>query len=219
MRRHIRSLLSSGAKQGFRYGCMTCVAALLWGALSVQPATGQVPDPASDIAARSYDHQTLNGILGRSARLSPVTGSGVSIDSMRPSTGSGQSLRLYAEAIERYSREHGVDVDLVRAVIQVESSGNARAVSPRGAAGLMQLMPATARELGVTDVFDPDTNIEAGTRYLRSLLDRFQSVEVALWAYNAGPSAVIAGRLPAETEAYVPRVLAQRRRYQQQAGW
>ena len=76
-----------------------------------------------------------------------------------------------------------------------------------GAAGLMQLMPITAKELGVTDRFDPEQNIESGTRYLRRLLDRFGSTELALWAYNAGPSAVEAGRMPLETQEYVPRVL------------
>ena len=71
----------------------------------------------------------------------------------------------------------------------------------------MQLMPITAKELGVTDRFDPEQNIDSGTRYLRRLIDRFGSAELALWAYNAGPTAVESGRMPEETQEYVPRVL------------
>ena len=103
---------------------------------------------------------------------------------------------------------------LIDAVIDVESAYQARAVSPRGAAGLMQLMPATAQSYGVTDVFDPQQNIAAGARHLRALLDRYgQDVARALAAYNAGAGAIdrAAARhagWPAETAAYVPQVMA-----------
>jgi len=113
----------------------------------------------------------------------------------------------YREMIEQHSALHGLDPDLIRAVIAAESGGDPLAISSSGAAGLMQLMPGTAAQLGVENVFDPEQNIASGTRYLRSLLDRFGSVEVALWAYNAGPAAVEQNRFPAETEAYVPKVL------------
>ena len=84
-----------------------------------------------------------------------------------------------------------VSVDLVRALIQAESAFNPRAVSPKGALGLMQLMPATATEFGVTDAFNPTQNIRAGVRYLKQLLDTYEGrVELALAAYNAGPGAV-----------------------------
>ena len=71
----------------------------------------------------------------------------------------------------------------------------------------MQLMPGTAAELGVEDLFDLEQNIASGTRYLGALLERFKSVELALWAYNAGPRAVEQNRMPGETQKYVPQVL------------
>ena len=122
-----------------------------------------------------------------------------------------RGLQRYAELIDRYSVEHRIDPNLVRAVIQAESGGDPEALSSKGAAGLMQLMPDTAIEMGAVDRFDPEQNIASGTRYLRRLLDRFDSVELALWAYNAGPGSVNDGVLPRETEAYVPRVLRLKR--------
>ena len=97
----------------------------------------------------------------------------------------------YDGLIERHAAAHGVRADLVRAVIQVESGFDPRAVSSKGALGLMQLMPAPAAELGVSDPFDPAENIRDGITYLRWLLDRYDgNEELALAAYNAGPGAV-----------------------------
>jgi soluble lytic murein transglycosylase-like protein len=97
----------------------------------------------------------------------------------------------YDEFILRHAATHGISPDLVRAVIQVESAFNPRAVSPKGAMGLMQLMPATATEFGVLNPFDPAENVRGGVAYLRRLLDRYDHrVELALAAYNAGPGAV-----------------------------
>jgi soluble lytic murein transglycosylase-like protein len=93
----------------------------------------------------------------------------------------------YDDSINTHSERAGVAADLVRAVIQVESAFNPTAVSTKGAMGLMQLMPATARELGVTNPFDPDQNIRGGVTYLKQLLDRYDNkIELALAAYNAG---------------------------------
>lgn len=115
--------------------------------------------------------------------------------------------------VEEASRTHGVDPHLIRSVMHVESSGNAKAVSPKGARGLMQLMPATAKELGVTNIDDPRENVLAGAKYLRQLSDRFGGDEAkVLSAYNFGPSAVAQGRpLPRETQRYVQKVSDRRR--------
>lgn len=97
----------------------------------------------------------------------------------------------YDDLILEHSRTHGVRADLVRAVMQVESAFNPFARSPKGALGLMQLMPATIRQFGVLNPFNPAENIRAGVAYLRELLDRYRNNEVlALAAYNAGPGAV-----------------------------
>ena len=112
--------------------------------------------------------------------------------------------------IERAADEHGVPVRLLKAVIQVESSFEPRARSPKGAMGLMQLMPATAREYEAHNPYDPKSNIEAGTRYLGKLLREFE-LPLALAAYNAGEAAVRRfGGIPpyAETQAYVAKILA-----------
>lgn len=118
---------------------------------------------------------------------------------------------LYAREIDRAAERYGVPETLIRAVIRVESGFNPRAVSRRGARGLMQLMPETAAFLGVRDAFDPRENIEAGVRHLRGLMERFEhDVPLALAAYNAGEQAVLAFRgIPPypETREYVSRVL------------
>jgi soluble lytic murein transglycosylase-like protein len=99
--------------------------------------------------------------------------------------------RSYDDVIHEHARLNNVRADLVRAVVQVESAFNPRAISRVGAMGLMQLMPATAREFGVLNAFDPVENIRAGVAYLRQLLDRYSdNEELALAAYNAGPKAV-----------------------------
>jgi soluble lytic murein transglycosylase-like protein len=118
----------------------------------------------------------------------------------------------YDPMIERAARSAAVRPELVRAVIVVESAFNPRAVSKRGAQGLMQLRPSTARRYGVSDAFDPEQNITAGAHYLRDLLQRFgNDLELTLAAYNAGEDAVERyGRsIPpfSETRHYVPSVM------------
>lgn len=117
----------------------------------------------------------------------------------------------YDKLIRLTCKRHGMDQQLVKAVIRAESAFNPGAVSPKGAVGLMQLMPATSKVLGVTDPFDPIENIDGGVRYLKTLLGLFKnSVPLALAAYNAGPEAVQEyGGIPpySETQTYVRRVL------------
>ena len=117
----------------------------------------------------------------------------------------------WAEWIRTYAGAYGVDPRLVQALMQAESAYNPRAVSRKGAIGLMQLMPGTARELGVSDPFDPEENIRGGVSYLRRMVDLFGGrLEHVLAAYNAGPGAVQRyGGIPpyAETRQYVQRVL------------
>lgn len=95
-----------------------------------------------------------------------------------------------SDIVEQTAKAHDVDPLLVHSMIKVESNYNAEAVSSKGAQGLMQLMPATAKMLGVTDSFDPEQNIEAGVRYLKQLKEIYKDDQLALAAYNAGPGAV-----------------------------
>lgn len=115
------------------------------------------------------------------------------------------------EMLSKAGHEHNLDVDLLASLVKAESGGNARAVSPAGARGLMQLMPGTASQLGVEDSFKPDQNVRGGSVYLDALLIRYHdNMALALAAYNAGPAAVdkYHGIPPyRETQAYVARVI------------
>ena len=121
-------------------------------------------------------------------------------------------MRDYEPLIVQASTKYSVDPDIVRAVIKVESNFNNRAVSPKGAQGLMQLMPQTARGLGVADPFEPESNIHGGVLYLSRLLDTLNGdLQLSLAAYNAGLERVIAGKkIPAirETRNYVQQVMS-----------
>ncbi len=135
-------------------------------------------------------------------------------DSVTASPPPGPTLRPVA-AIDSHIRaaahRYGVSEQLVTAVIRVESGFNPRAVSPKGARGLMQLMPATASQLGVRNSFDPVENIDGGVRHLRGLMERYENnLPLALAAYNAGEGAVMQyGGIPPfrETQQYVTRIL------------
>lgn len=115
------------------------------------------------------------------------------------------------EVVRAASNKHQIDADLINAVIRAESAFNSKARSPKGAQGLMQLMPGTAAQLGVTDAYDPAANVDAGTRYLRYLLLQYNGDMVkALAAYNAGPGRVqqYDGVSPySETRAYITRIV------------
>lgn len=120
-----------------------------------------------------------------------------------------ESETRFGYIIDHASMTYGVNPELIKAVIKTESDFDANCTSPKGAMGLMQLMPETARELGVKNCYNPVENITAGTRYLKSLLDRYEgNINLALAAYNWGMGNVERhnGRLPQETRTYIARV-------------
>lgn len=143
--------------------------------------------------------------------------------SIQPTTSSKSYTGKYANAVNKYASDYGIDPNLIAAIIQQESTFNPNAGSSAGARGLMQLMPGTAKEMGVKDITNPADNIAGGTRYFAQMLQRYKGdVELALMAYNAGPSRIDkwidSGRstaLPTETTDYVPKVMGH---YQQFAG-
>lgn len=115
----------------------------------------------------------------------------------------------FAKQIQHAADAGGIEAELLHAVVQAESAYNPRAVSPKGALGLAQMMPATARAYGVPDALKPADNLRASARHLRDLLDHFGDIDLVLSAYNAGAGAVKKyGGIPPypETRAYVPRV-------------
>lgn len=126
---------------------------------------------------------------------------------------SGINKKRFSDLIEQAANKYQVDAKLVHAVIQTESAYNSAAQSPKGAVGLMQLMPDTARRFGVSDRNDPDQNVDGGTRYLKHLINMFNpNLDLAVVAYNAGENAVIRynNSIPPypETQNYVKQVLA-----------
>jgi len=127
------------------------------------------------------------------------------------------NVNTYDRIIKEASRRHGVDFYLVKAIIQAESSFNPQAVSKKGARGLMQIMPENYPALNIKDPFDPHQNIMGGTRYFRTLYDRYQGkLALSLSAYNAGPTIVDRyKRIPPipETERYVEKVMRYYRHY------
>jgi soluble lytic murein transglycosylase-like protein len=137
--------------------------------------------------------------------------------SVREQPAAPDSRRKYAAVVDQAAERYGMEAALLHAVIAVESAYNAQARSSKGAGGLMQLMPGTARRYGVADVFDPAENVGAGAQYLRDLLKLFNNdLRLALAAYNAGEGSVIkyGRRIPPypETAAYVPLVVGKYQR-------
>lgn len=174
----------------------------------VAPSHPISPPPLSMTAGQDLP------VEAREATSPPPNKSAADVPSLRLSSRPALALVKVAElesAVHKYARQHGVDEDLVWAVMRQESGFNPRAVSPKGAMGLMQLMPGTASFMGVADPFDMEQNIAGGIKYLEKCLSQFnQDVTLALAAYNAGPQNVVKyqGCPPfPETRQYVMAVL------------
>jgi len=159
--------------------------------------------PAKSTPTQQLSHKT-ESMDTRNTIVKPL-------NKTRPQPADLEDQQVIEQHVQKAAEKYDLPPALIKAVIRAESNFQVDAVSAAGAQGLMQLMPATAEELGVNDPFDIKQNIEGGTRYLRKMLDRFEgSVRKALAAYNAGPGTVIKynGRVPyPETRQYVKRVL------------
>lgn len=167
------------------------------------PAAPPAPQPAASPRGGLFDDLPLTRMVATGA----PAGLFDDLKQQAPQQKSGQFDGLIDQAAAR----HGIPPALLRAQVQVESSGNPDAVSPVGARGLMQLMPKTAASLGVKNAFDPQENLSAGAKYMRQLYDRFGSWEKAAAAFNGGPTrlAGVGGdinRMPPETRAYVAKL-------------
>lgn len=201
----LNNLAQEGQAAGLRRQCGLSVRDYM--ALQLDPRRTEIS------AVRPVDHPTPS--LAKEGADEPVAGTTADADPRSSSPAKTPSPMeaeaSLATAIEKAAATYRLPAKLIRSVIQCESNFDAQARSHAGAQGLMQLMPATARDLGVTDPFDIGQNIDGGARYLRQMLDRFDGdVALALAAYNAGPGTVSRyGGIPPyrETQAYVRKVL------------
>jgi soluble lytic murein transglycosylase-like protein len=176
--------------------------------LSSAGAEGSVATPANSSGLKT---DTAVAKQARAEKIKEVTATQVPRRVFGRLPSDNASGEVIERSIQKAAARYGLSPDLIRGVIRAESNFQAGAVSSAGAQGLMQLMPETAGDLGVTKPFDIQQNIDGGSRYLRQMLDRFGgNLKLALAAYNAGPGAVekYEGRVPyAETQEYVKRVL------------
>jgi hypothetical protein len=159
------------------------------------------------------EDERIGGGLGFMFRISDMQGRQSKVSKNQQAEQPQGAVHATADmnaVIDKASAAYGVDRDLIRSIIQAESNFDVNATSPKGAMGLMQLMPDTARELGVSNAYDPEQNVMAGTRYLKSLLDRYNhDVRLALAAYNWGMGNLerSTGSLPEETHSYIARIM------------
>lgn len=180
-------------------------------------------DDNSDSSFSTLMESMLNAIVNKNGNLnlnSLVSGNNGTLNAIKNSinTNVTSGNLTIDEAVDKASKEYNVDKKLILAVIQQESSFDPNSVSSAGAEGLMQLMPETAKELGVNNAFNIEQNVEGGTKYLKNLLDMYgNSKEMALAAYNAGPGAVNSRgvrnasdiyKMSSETKDYVQKVMS-----------
>ncbi|AGA58459.1 MAG: lytic transglycosylase domain-containing protein [Thermobacillus sp.] len=219
LRLQLASYADSSGRADAGYGSLfeTLLGGLLTGGSAMTPAisygSGLYNYPASLHSGTPYSENLLPMLIRLQNASSGVSGGG--------------SESLYDPLIRQSAERYGIDPALVKAVVRTESAFNPRAVSRAGAKGLMQLMDATARSLGVADPYDPAQNVAGGTRYLAWLLGKYDgNVKAALAAYNAGPGRVDRlgiltdeafdekrSLLPEETQNYVAKVLDAFERY------
>ncbi|SHH89229.1 Transglycosylase SLT domain-containing protein [Clostridium collagenovorans DSM 3089] len=156
-------------------------------------------------ANKSENIELFNNVLGNFNNIISVNNESLNKD------------EKIAVAIDKASAKYGVDANLIRAIIKAESNFNPNAVSSAGAMGLMQIMPANFKSLGITDPLSIEQNIEGGVRHIKQYLDRYNgNVEMALMAYNGGPGRMVSRgvtsvndiyKMPKETQNYVPKVM------------
>jgi soluble lytic murein transglycosylase-like protein len=176
---------------------------------SPSPVFGQQPSMLQPLIKAYADAQSAQTQTARDAAELPGEQPSSMSSISLPSSPLGSGKEWLEPIIAKASSRYGVETGLIKAVIKAESNFNPTAVSSAGARGLMQLMPGTARSLGVNDSFDPEQNVMAGTRFLRDLLDRYNgNMDSALAAYNWGPGNVDRRpeRMPRETQDYLARV-------------
>ncbi|MGQ9473265.1 MAG: lytic transglycosylase domain-containing protein [Candidatus Caldatribacteriaceae bacterium] len=159
----------------------------------------------------------LSGLRGALARITEIErrfvkmgDGGVSPRAPKQQGKTDVSPKSFEFLVEEYARKYDMDPKLVKKLIQIESGFDPQALSPKGAMGLMQLMPETCQDLGIKDPFNVEENLEGGIRYLKNLMCQFQDVRLALAAYNAGPGRVREyGGVPPfpETERFIKKIL------------
>jgi soluble lytic murein transglycosylase-like protein len=187
--------------------------------LKITGAPPAPPPPATKAAAAKTKVTAAKPASGNSAKQaasSQSTQKTISIADRAPAEDAGQNPVGYSEIIEKYAAAYKLDPKLIQSMIATESAFNSKAVSPKGAQGLMQLMPGTATRMGVRNPFNPEENISGGTKYMRFLMDTFSyaaeedQLVLSLAAYNAGENLVQKlGRVPPirETAEYVSSIL------------
>lgn len=201
-----RSLAGSGSGMGIADLIVNQLAPIAGpdGEPVIGPAHPPVGPPAPKALARYRTLQPVSDLRTRMIRTRMLAST--------QGTAVADTLHRYENPLGQAARDSGLDPALILAVVMEESGGDAAALSPKGAVGLMQLMPGTAREVGVADITDPGENLAGGARYLARMLERFDGrLDLALAAYNAGPGAVMAAgeRIPdfKETVRYVGKVM------------